>query len=147
MDIAYTLSLNLGKTIVYFTKIAQCVDHCLCLQFHLYTILVFDAHWNGVPIAWVLSSLATLDAICLWLSKFCNAMLDYHKSWQPSAFLVDDAERKLDAIRFFLNLKCWLYHHVDCVFQCSTLFSSICAYCVPHYSVCVYVQLYLPVYL
>lgn len=70
------------------------------MQFHLYTILVFDTHRNGVPIAWVLTSAATLNVICTWLSKFRDAMLDYHKSWEPSAFMVDDAEREIDAIRY-----------------------------------------------
>ena len=60
---------------------------------------VFDAHQNGVSIAWVLTSSATVEVISFWLSEFCNGMLNYHKSWQPSAFMVDDAEREIDAIR------------------------------------------------
>ena len=84
---------------VYFRKINKCVYYFLCLQFHLYTILVFDAHRNGVPIAWVLTSSATVDTICFWLSQFRNGMLNYHKSWQPTSFMVDDAEREIDAIR------------------------------------------------
>ncbi|MCO5590476.1 hypothetical protein L7F22_044446 [Adiantum nelumboides] len=42
--------------------------------FHLYTILVFDAYRNGIPIAWVLTSSAMLEVTCLWLSRLRDSM-------------------------------------------------------------------------
>ncbi|KAI5058415.1 hypothetical protein GOP47_0026585 [Adiantum capillus-veneris] len=43
-------------------------------KFHLYTILVFDAHRNGVPVAWVLTSSATMERhkfLQLGMSSMC----------------------------------------------------------------------------
>ncbi|MCO5567498.1 hypothetical protein L7F22_021191, partial [Adiantum nelumboides] len=68
--------------------------------FHLYTILVFDAHRNGVPVAWVLTSSTTLELTCLWLLRFRDSMLDYHKCWEPCSFMVNDAKTKFSAIMY-----------------------------------------------
>jgi hypothetical protein len=65
----------------------------------LYTIMVFDSHKNGIPIAWIISSSKRLDIIP-WLKSFRNIMLDSFKSWSPNAFLIDDAEPEMGAIRY-----------------------------------------------
>ncbi|MCO5559333.1 hypothetical protein L7F22_050746 [Adiantum nelumboides] len=68
-------------------------------KFQLYTILVFDTHQNGVPVAWVITSSAETNTIVTWLTKLRNRVLDYNKSWEANAFLVDDATAKINAIR------------------------------------------------
>ena len=65
----------------------------------LYTIMVFDSHRNGIPVAWIIvSSNKRLD-ITGWLKAFRDKMLDEHKSWSPNAFLIDDADAEKEAIR------------------------------------------------
>ena len=61
----------------------------------LYTIMVFDSHKNGIPIAWIVSSSSKRLDIIPWLKAFRNVMLDNFKSWSPNAFLIDDAEPKM----------------------------------------------------
>jgi hypothetical protein len=65
----------------------------------LYTIMVFDSHRNGIPVAWIIvSSTKRLD-ITNWLKAFRDKMLDAYKSWSPNAFLIDDADAEKEAIR------------------------------------------------
>ncbi|MCO5581493.1 hypothetical protein L7F22_035378, partial [Adiantum nelumboides] len=66
--------------------------------FYLYTMLVFDSHCNGVPIAWVITSSTTFESICTWMTCFRDHMLDHYKSWEPRAFMVDDAEQEINAL-------------------------------------------------
>ncbi|KAI5070538.1 hypothetical protein GOP47_0014881 [Adiantum capillus-veneris] len=89
-------------------------------KFNLYTILVFDSHRNGVPIAWVLTASATFESTRTWLTCFRNSMLDHHKSWEPGACMVDDAEQEIAALRVVFHQpillclwhvkRCWLKH-------------------------------------
>ncbi|KAI5081789.1 hypothetical protein GOP47_0001532 [Adiantum capillus-veneris] len=89
-------------------------------KFYLYTILVFDSHRNGVPIAWILTSSGTFQTTCTWLTSFRNHMLDHFKSWEPGAFMVDDAETEIGALRNVFHVpillclwhvkRCWLKH-------------------------------------
>ncbi|MCO5554535.1 hypothetical protein L7F22_008065 [Adiantum nelumboides] len=68
-------------------------------KFHLYTILVFDAFRNGVPIAWIITSSCCCSDIAKWLTKLRNRVLDHNKGWEPNAFMVDDAEAEIQALR------------------------------------------------
>jgi hypothetical protein len=38
------------------------------LQFHIYTLMAFDAHGNGVPVAWVITSSAMEIDVQKWLN-------------------------------------------------------------------------------
>ncbi|MCO5587623.1 hypothetical protein L7F22_041572 [Adiantum nelumboides] len=68
-------------------------------KFHLYTILVFDAFRNGLPIAWTITSSSCRSNIKKWLIALRNRVLDYNKGWDPNAFMVDDAEAEIQALR------------------------------------------------
>ncbi|MCO5564520.1 hypothetical protein L7F22_018181 [Adiantum nelumboides] len=67
--------------------------------FYLYTILVFDAFRNGVPIAWTITSSACRSNITTWLAALRNRVLNLNKGWEPNAFMVDDAEADIQALR------------------------------------------------
>ncbi|MCO5612580.1 hypothetical protein L7F22_066848, partial [Adiantum nelumboides] len=95
-------------------------------KFILYIVLVFDAHRNGVPVAWILTSSTTMIPTCLWLFKFRNTMLDHHKCWEPAAFMVDDAETKIMAIKlcskhdfvsFYTCIYLYLYSPIQYVIE------------------------------
>ncbi|MCO5557588.1 hypothetical protein L7F22_011154 [Adiantum nelumboides] len=77
-------------------------------KFQLYTILVFDTHQNGVPVAWVITSSAETNTIVTWLTRLRNRVLDYNKSWEANAFLVDDATAEINAISAVFNIPIFL---------------------------------------
>ena len=66
----------------------------------LYTIMVFDSHKNGILIAWIVRSSSKRLDIIAWLKASRNVMLDNFKSWSPNAFIIDDAELEMGAIRY-----------------------------------------------
>ena len=53
--------------------------------------MVFDKHRNGVPIAWIISSLNTTEDIKKWLSKLFEIRMKERPDWQVHAFITDDA--------------------------------------------------------
>jgi hypothetical protein len=38
------------------------------VKFHLFTLMVFDAHYIGVPIAWIITSRQTCNDLVEWLT-------------------------------------------------------------------------------
>lgn len=66
----------------------------------LYTIMVFDTHRNGIPVAWIIVGSSRCIDIVQWLKAFRNTMLDHYKTWSPNAFLIDDAQPEQGAIRY-----------------------------------------------
>jgi hypothetical protein len=77
----------------------------LSLQYPLYTLMVFDEWRNGIPVAFfVISSAKEKDLFpVLWslrekVHKVCP-------SWEPSAFIVNNAQAEINVLRWptFLN--------------------------------------------
>ena len=66
----------------------------------LYTIMVFDTHKNGMPVAWIMAGSSRCIDIVQWLKTFRNTMLDHRKTWSPNAFLIDHAQLEQGAIRY-----------------------------------------------
>ncbi|MCO5613306.1 hypothetical protein L7F22_067582 [Adiantum nelumboides] len=73
-------------------------------KFHLYSVLVFDAFRNGVPVAWVITSSSTRVNISSWLTSLRNRVLDHCKGWEPNAWMVDDAEAEILSLREVFGL-------------------------------------------
>jgi hypothetical protein len=70
-------------------------------QYKMALYIFFDHHRsNGVPVAWIITSLSHRIDIVHWLKAFRNVMLDKYKSWAPNALLVNDATSKIDAMRY-----------------------------------------------
>jgi hypothetical protein len=42
------------------------------VKFHLFTLMVFNAHRTGVPVAWIITSCQTCDDLVEWLNSFEN---------------------------------------------------------------------------
>jgi hypothetical protein len=38
------------------------------VKFHLFTLIVFDSHRTGVPVAWIITSHQTCDDLMEWLT-------------------------------------------------------------------------------
>jgi hypothetical protein len=45
------------------------------VKFHLFTLMVFDAHRTGMPIAWIITSCQTCDDLVEWLTPLKTKLL------------------------------------------------------------------------
>jgi hypothetical protein len=96
----------------------------------LYTIIVFDHHRNGVPVAWIIISSSYRIDIVHWFKAFRNVMQNKYKSWAPNALLVDDVTSETDAIRYVqfdllvLAFDC-IYSHNSILFSFLIMYGSI----------------------
>lgn len=87
-------------------------------KFHLYTILVFDQHHSGIPVAWAITSSSGTATTKQWLLELFNRAILKSPEWKPNAFVVDDVAVEIDAIRSVFELpillclwhvrRCWL---------------------------------------
>eukprot|EP01018_Ginkgo_biloba_P037069 Gb_24215 [translate_table: standard] len=68
------------------------------LKYFLFTLLVFDTHQNGVPIAWIISSSSSTSDIQSWMEKLQSRIYEMDPTWRPSAFMVDDDVAEINAI-------------------------------------------------
>jgi hypothetical protein len=81
----------------------------------LYTGLVVDGHYNGLPIFYVLTQSSTQETTAQWLQAFNERMQQTLPGnsaptsaagaaggvarWRPSCFLVDDSQAEINALR------------------------------------------------
>ncbi|KAH9299293.1 hypothetical protein KI387_030975, partial [Taxus chinensis] len=77
-------------------------------KFMLYTILAFDNMHNGLPVAWVLMSRATVPDLTLWMRKLVVSAHCHMLEWKPNAFMVDDARAEIVAIREVFQCEVYL---------------------------------------
>ncbi len=59
-------------------------------KFHLFTLMVFDAHRTGVPVTWIITSCQTCNDLVEWLIPFKTQLLRKNLKWKPSCFIIDD---------------------------------------------------------
>jgi len=68
------------------------------VKFHLFALMVFDAHRTGVPVAWIITSCQTCDDLVEWLTLLKSKFLRKNAKWKPSCFIVDDVPQELRAL-------------------------------------------------
>eukprot|EP01018_Ginkgo_biloba_P031019 Gb_19917 [translate_table: standard] len=68
------------------------------LKYPLFTLIVFDTHQNGVPVAWIISSSSLANDIRNWMEKLRCRIHEVDPTWRPSAFMVDDATADINDI-------------------------------------------------
>jgi len=88
-------------------------------QCHLYTILAFNTHQNGIHVYWIISKNVVWKIIVTQFQAFHQWVLTSCPTWKPSSFLVDDSLAKIQGI------KC-----VDLLIYLS--FISLCIYLISH---------------
>jgi len=69
------------------------------LQFPLYTMMVFDEWYNGVPMAYIITSSYKQHDLTPWMDALNNNLLVFQSNWHPNAFIVDDAKAKINSLR------------------------------------------------
>jgi hypothetical protein len=60
------------------------------VKFHLFTLMVFDAHHTKVSIAWIITSHQTCNNLVEWSIPLETKLLRKNPKWKPSCFIVDD---------------------------------------------------------
>ncbi len=68
------------------------------VKFHLFTLIVFDAHCTRGPVAWIITSHQACDDLVEWLTPLKTKFLRKNPKWKPSCFIVDDAPQELQAL-------------------------------------------------
>jgi hypothetical protein len=58
----------------------------------------FDDHCTSIPLAWIITSMQTIQNLIKWLKPLKDKMLSHMPRWKPSCFFVDDAPQKLKAL-------------------------------------------------
>jgi len=69
-----------------------------CLQYPLYTVMVFDEWENGIPIAFVIVGKSKEKDILPWLKKLNARCCAVQPDWRPGSVIVDNAQAELNAI-------------------------------------------------
>jgi hypothetical protein len=64
------------------------------VKFHLFILMVFDAHCIGVLVAWIITSRQTCDDLVEWLILLKTNLLNNNLKWKPSCFIVDDVPQE-----------------------------------------------------
>jgi len=69
------------------------------VKFHLFTLMVFNAHCIGVLVAWIITSHQTCNDLVEWLTLVKMKILRNNRKWKPSRFIIDDVSKELRALR------------------------------------------------
>jgi hypothetical protein len=65
------------------------------VNFHLFTLMVFDAHHIGVSVAWIITSYQTCNDLVEWLTPLKINLLRKNHKLKPSCFIIDDVPQEL----------------------------------------------------
>jgi hypothetical protein len=65
------------------------------VKFHLFTLMVFDAHRTGVLVAWIITNCQICHDLVEWLIPLKTKILKKNHKWKPSCFIIDDVPQKL----------------------------------------------------
>ncbi len=67
------------------------------MKFHLFTLMVFDAHRIRMMVAWIITSHQTCNDLVEWLTPLKTKLLKKNFKWKPLCFIGNDAPQKLQA--------------------------------------------------
>eukprot|EP01018_Ginkgo_biloba_P000912 Gb_31677 [translate_table: standard] len=68
------------------------------IKYPLFTLIEFETHQNGVPVAWIISSSSSSNYIQNWMEKLQSRIHEVDPMWRPSAFMVDVVAAEINAI-------------------------------------------------
>ena len=77
------------------------------MQYPLTTVLVFDEHNNGYPVAWAVTSDGAASTIASFLKVVRDRALEEMPDWSPSAVIVDCDDGEIKAIRWGWGAAGW----------------------------------------
>jgi len=79
--------------------------------------MVFDKWYNGVPVAFILTSCSDQDDLILWMRALDSSMKRENPNWRPNAFIVDCAQGEINNLRWVCNHSISLLLSVHAVFH------------------------------
>jgi hypothetical protein len=56
------------------------------MKFHLFTLMAFDDHRMGVPLAWIITNKQTVKDLIKWLKSSKDKMLSHMPHWKTIMF-------------------------------------------------------------
>ncbi len=65
------------------------------VKFHLFTLMVFDAHRTKMSVAWIITNCQTCNDLVEWLTLLKTKILKKNLKWKPSCFSIDDVPQEL----------------------------------------------------
>jgi hypothetical protein len=68
------------------------------MKFHLFTLVVFDAHRIGMLVAWIITSHQTCNDLVEWLTPLKTKLLKKNPKWKPLCFIINDVQQELRAL-------------------------------------------------
>ncbi len=68
------------------------------VKFHLFKLMVFDAHHIGVPMAWIITNKIKCEDLLEWLIPLRAKLLSHMFEWKPFCFIVDNIPQELWAL-------------------------------------------------
>jgi hypothetical protein len=68
------------------------------MELHLFTLMGFNGHRIGVPLAWIITSGQIVGDLIEWLKPLKDKMLSHMPHWKPSCFFINDAPQELKAL-------------------------------------------------
>lgn len=89
-------------------------------QLSLFTVLAYDDHQNGIPIAWALMERSKSEHLILFLQSLKTrveerrAQLLLEPEWKPIAFIIDVASEEILSIRYAYSI------HIQFIFISET---------------------------
>lgn len=69
------------------------------MQFPFFTLIAFDSHQMGLPVAWSIQQKETTELIVIFLQKIKTAALELEPDWKPSCFIIDCATQEVAALK------------------------------------------------
>lgn len=86
-----------------------CASNILCMfnlssglfvfQFPFFTLVAFDQHQIGLPVAWCIQQSKSAKSIGKFLMAVKQRAIAVQPNWQPSCFIIDCAEVEVVAIQ------------------------------------------------
>jgi hypothetical protein len=68
------------------------------VKFHLFTLMVFDAHRIRMPVTKIITSLQTCDDLVEWLTLLKTKFQRKNPKWKLSCFIVNDVSQELQTL-------------------------------------------------
>ena len=69
------------------------------LQFPLYTLMVFDDWFNGVPVAYIITSSSKQPDLKPWMKALAAKLASMQPGWAPNAFITDCAQAEIGGLQ------------------------------------------------
>ncbi len=72
------------------------------VKFHLFTLMVFDAHHTKILVAWIITSCQTCNELVEWLNLLKEKLQGKMFEWKFSCFIIEDGPQELQTLQWVL---------------------------------------------